>query len=49
VGALLGNLEECLYAGGLCVEEGSGTGVFPYRGPIGGPGEGAPSTGNFEN
>jgi len=26
----------------------SETGVFPYRGPIGGPWEGGPSTGNFE-
>jgi len=29
------------------VEEGSGTGVSPYRGPIWGPGEGGPSTGKF--
>jgi hypothetical protein len=48
MGALLG---EGSYAGGggLCVEEGSGTGVSPYRGPIGEPGEGGPSTSNFEN
>jgi hypothetical protein len=32
---------------GLCVEEGSGTGVSPYTGPIGGPGEGDPFTGNL--
>jgi hypothetical protein len=24
------------------------TGVSPHRGPVGGPGEGGPSTGNFE-
>ena len=30
--------------GGLCVEESSGMGVSPYRGP----GEGGPSTRNFE-
>jgi len=29
----LGNLGEGSYAGGLCVEESSGTGVSPYRGP----------------
>ena len=40
MGVLLGNLGEGSYAGGLCMEEGSGTGVSPYRGPIGGPGEG---------
>ena len=34
-GASLGNLGEDSYAGGLCVEEGSGTGVSPYRGPVG--------------
>jgi len=38
--ASLGNLGEGSYAGGLCVEESSGTGVSPYRGPVGGPGEG---------
>jgi len=48
MGASLGNLGEGSYAGGLCVEEGSGTGVFPYRGPAGGLGDGGPSTGNFE-
>jgi hypothetical protein len=36
------------YAGGLCVEEGFRMGVSPYRGPIGEPGGGGPSTGNFE-
>jgi len=42
-------LEEGSYAGGLCVE-GSGTGVSPYRGAVGKPGEGGGlSTGNFEN
>jgi hypothetical protein len=40
IGASPRNLGEGLYAAGLCVEEGSGTGVFPYRGPVGGPGEG---------
>ena len=40
IGALLGNLGEGSYAGGLCAEESSGMGVPPYRGPIGGPGEG---------
>jgi len=43
MGALLGNLGE-----GSCVEEGSGMGVSPYRGLIGGPWEGDPSTRNFE-
>ena len=38
--ALLGNLGEGSYAGGLCVEEGSGMGLPPYRGPVGGPGGG---------
>ena len=49
MGASLGNLGEGSYAGGLCVEEGSGTGVSPYRGPVGEPGEGNPSTGDFKN
>jgi len=40
MGAMLGNLGEGSYAGGLCVEEGSGRGLSPYRGPVGGPGEG---------
>jgi len=48
MGASLGNLEEGSYAGGLCVKEGSRTGVSPYRGPIGGPGEWGPSTRNTE-
>jgi hypothetical protein len=48
MGASLGNLGEGSYAVGVCVEGGSGTGVSPYRGPVGGPGEGGPSTGNFE-
>ena len=49
-GALLRNLGEGSYAGGLCVEVGSGMGVSPYRGSIGEPGEGGgPSSGNFEN
>ena len=34
-------------AGDLCLE-GSGMGVSPYRGPVGGPGEEGTSTGNFE-
>jgi hypothetical protein len=34
---------------GARVEEGSGTGVSPYRGPVGEPENGGPSTGNFEN
>ena len=38
--ASLGNLGEGSYAGGLCMEESSGTGVSPYRGPVRGPGEG---------
>jgi hypothetical protein len=45
--ALLGNLGEGSYAGGLCME-GSEMGVSPYRGPIGGSGKGGLSTGNFE-
>jgi len=48
-GALLGNLGECSYAGDLRVEEGSGTVVSPYRGPLGNLGRGGPSTGNFVN
>ena len=35
MGASLGNLGEGSYARGLCVEEASGTGVCPYRGPLG--------------
>jgi hypothetical protein len=49
MGASLRNLGESSYGGGLCVEEDSGTGVSPYRGTIGGPREGGPSTGNFKN
>ena len=48
MGASLGNLGQGSYTGGLCVEEGSGTGFSPYRALVGGPGEGGPSTGNFE-
>jgi len=48
MGASLGNPGEGSYAGGLCVEEGSGMGVSPYRSPIWGPGEGDPSTGSLE-
>ena len=48
MGASLGNLGEGSYAGGLCVEESSGTVVSPYRGPVGGPREGSPSTGSVE-
>jgi len=45
----MGNLGEGSYARGLCVEEGSGMGVSPYRGPIGGPAEGGGlCTGNFK-
>ena len=40
MGALLGNLGEGSYSGGLCVEEGSGMVVSPYRGYVWGPGEG---------
>jgi hypothetical protein len=47
--ASLGNLGEGSYAGGLCVEEGAGMGVSPYKGPIGEAGEGGPSIRNFEN
>jgi len=49
MGASLGNLEEGSYAGGLGVEEGPGTGVSPFRNPVGEPGEGVPSNGTFEN
>jgi hypothetical protein len=35
---LLRNLEEGSYAQGLCVEEGPGKGVCPYRGPVMEPG-----------
>ena len=34
---------------GSRVEEGSGRGVSPYRGPVGEPGEVGPSTRLFEN
>ena len=47
--ASFGNLGEDSYAGGLCVEEGSGMGVSPYRGPIVEPGKGGTFTGNYEN
>ena len=42
MGASLGNLGEGSYAGGglVCVEEGSWTGLSPYRGPTGEPGGG---------
>jgi hypothetical protein len=40
MGTSLGNMEEGSYAGGLCVEDGSGVGVSPYRDPVGGPVEG---------
>jgi hypothetical protein len=46
--ALLGKLGEGSNARVLCVEEGSGKGVSQYRGSVGRPGEGGPSTGNFE-
>jgi len=49
MGTSLENLEEGSYAGGLCVEEGSGMGVSPYMGSFGEPVEGGPSTGNFES
>jgi hypothetical protein len=49
MGASLGNLGEGLYTRGLCVEEGSGTGVSPYTDPVGEGRKGGPSTGNFEN
>ena len=48
-GASLGNMGEDSYAGGLRVEEGSGMGISPYRGSIGEPVEGGPSSGNFDN
>jgi len=38
MGASVGNLREGSYVRGLCVEEGSGMGVSPSRGPIGEPG-----------
>ena len=44
----MGNLGEGLYAGGLCVEEGSRMGLSPHRCPVWGPGEWGPSTVNFE-
>jgi hypothetical protein len=40
MGTSLGNLEDDSYAGSLCVEEGSVSGVSPYGGPVGEPGEG---------
>jgi len=49
MGASLGNLGEGLSAVALCVEEGSGMCICPYRGPVGGTGEEGPSTGNIKN
>jgi len=46
--ASLGNLGEGSHTEVLCVEEGSGTGVSPHRGPVGKPVEVGPSIGNFE-
>ena len=40
MGASLGNLGEGSYAGGLCLEEDSGTCVSPCRGPLGNLGRG---------
>jgi len=48
-GGLTGKPERGSYARGLCVEEGPGTSVSPYRGSIGEPGEGGPFTRNFAN
>jgi hypothetical protein len=45
----LGNLGEGSYYGDLCVIECSGTGVSPYRGPVGEPGQRNLSIANFEN
>jgi hypothetical protein len=39
IGSSLGNLGEGSYARGLCVEEGFGIGVSPYRGTVWGAGE----------
>ena len=44
----MGNLEEGSYAGGLYVEEGSGTGVSLCRGPVGEPGEGVSLLGTLK-
>jgi len=49
MGASLGNLGEGSYVRGLCVEEGPGTGVSPYRGPRWGTWGGGPFTRNFAN
>jgi len=48
MGNLLRNLGEYSYARGLCMEEGSETGVSRYRGLVVGHGEGDPSAGNYE-
>jgi hypothetical protein len=48
MGASMENLGKGSYARGLWVEEVTGTGVSPYRGPIQRSGEGCRSTGNFE-
>jgi len=49
-GSLAGKPGKGLIGQGLCVEEGSGMGVSPYKGPVGGPGEGGgPFTRNFES
>ena len=48
MGASLGNLGDGSYAGGFCEEEGSGTGVSPYRDLVGGHGERVTSTENFQ-
>jgi hypothetical protein len=49
MGASLGNLGEDSCAGGLCVEEGSGTSVCSYKGPNAGPGEGFRLTGTLRD
>ena len=47
--ASLGKLGVGSYPVGLCVEEGSGTGVSPYEGPVGNLERRGPCTGDFEN
>ena len=47
-GGFSGKTGRGLICGGLCMEEGTETGVGPYRVSVGGPEEGGPTNGNFE-
>ena len=47
-GGFSGKTGRGLICGGLCMEEGTETGVSPYRVSVGGPEEGGPTNGNFD-